>query len=482
VISSFLGGFNTNGRNAGLEAIDSVIERSIKTQSANLANRKDMLERESNAIADQVARGKSMHDAQETVRLATYDAALSKLSTDVQQFDPRGAQAAKIMEAMGQISAARAAAAAKAQDQDFKQSLDFAKHSLDESKHLLEIEKANAEIAYKDAQTRKLGAGGKAKEIKFGDVPRTGAQLRQLGIPVEDSQVPPEGLSVNQAENVAKAGKASEDRIKAGRENSPEERNRQFAVGELVDVDGNSLQFRSVEGAEKVGTLKAAGDFMVQLTDRMDAAYQQHGWSSDLLKSPEWQEAQADLSQYILEKKNLDQLGVLAGPDLGLIQGSYGRLDITGVRDPGPGLRRARENTIEKVNSTVRAQAASGVKPRRWEPPKPRPPAPKSPQQESIQRVLTFNPKRMSSEETKELGGIGKTMSGAAPTIPPSYAAAIDRLVSVFNDSSKTEKEREEAGAHLDALKTSAKAGAIRDYAVKAASEGALRSVPLSDE
>jgi hypothetical protein len=64
------------------------------------------------------------------------------------------------MDDIAQIRAKRGELAAANEQQDFKNSLDVAKHGLEESKLVIEAGKADAEIAYKNAQTAKLGAGG----------------------------------------------------------------------------------------------------------------------------------------------------------------------------------------------------------------------------------------------------------------------------------------------------------------------------------
>jgi hypothetical protein len=477
VLAAVIGGFaaGANGRTTGLDTVNQIAEQAAQQHTQRLA----LNARQQGAIGDQVARAGDMNRAAEAVRLATYDSAIKTLESEVQNFDPRGSTALRIMDNINQIRAQRAATLAKFRNDELKRAEELLKQQrellqLQETqRHNMAGEKTAATSAYADLLRAKTDAKKADAEIGA-DALLTADELRARGVNIPPGVNVPR-MSLKQAKSLAETAKSVEDWQKAARENSPEELNRQTGVGELVDTDGKTLRFRGTESAEKVATQKAAGDFMVQLLDRMDTAYQQHGWSSDLLKSPEWQEAQADLNQYILEKKNLDQLGVLAGPDLDLIKGSYGKLDITGMRNPGAGLRRARANTIEKINSTVRAQVASGQKPRRWDPPKPPPPAPKSPQQSSVQSILQFNPKRPTLSESREMGGVGK--GAAVDGLPPSYARQIDRMVDVFNSSSASKEEQEQAGAFLEELKNNG-SSVVRAYATKAAAAGAVSSIP----
>lgn len=478
VLAAIVGGFmsGTSGRNMGLEAVNRIADEAAQQH----AQRMQLNARQRGAAGEQFGQAGDMYRAQEGVRLAVYDSSIKHLESEANNFDPRGATALRMMDNINQLKAQRAEHLAKYQTEQQKRIEAALKEQrevtqlAETQRHNIAGEKTAATSAYADLLRAKTDQK-KAEKETAEDVQLTPDELRARGVAIPPGANVP-SMSLKQAKHLAETAKSVEDWQKAARENSPEDRNRQLGVGELVDVDGKQLQFRGPESAEKVATQKAAGDFMVQLLDRMDTAYQQHGWSSDLLKSPEWQEAQGDLSQYILEKKNLDQLGVLAGPDLDLIKGSYGKLDITGMRNPGPGLRRARANTIEKVNSTVRAQVAGGQKPRGWNPPAPPPPAPKTPQQSSVQSILQFNYGRPTLAESREMGGVGKR--AAVDDLPPSYAKQIDRLVEVFNSRSASKEDQEQAGAFLEELKNKARSSEVRSYATKAAAAGAVSSIP----
>jgi hypothetical protein len=474
---------NTGGRNMGLEAIEREIDRDVEIQKANLAKRERLLGMRRDAAQSTFQTEMEASRSAEVHRQALYQQAIRGLQVEMQKYDPRGTTWRRIADNAADMQARQQAARAKWEQQNFENELKLQEFGLKNRDQLLKEKKAAG-----------IGGAAKPKVVDFDDVKRTADQLKSLNINLPDGFVmPPEGLSLNDVKKLAQSGKSGEEWNKAIRDNSPEERNRQLSVGELVDVDDKPLQFRSAESAEKVATQKAAGDFMVQLLDRMDTAYQKHGWSSDLLRDPEWQEAQADLSQYILEKKNLDQLGVLAGPDLDLIKGSYGKNDPTGMRDPGPGLRRARENTIEKVNSTVRAQVAGGQKPKRWSPPKPPPAPPKTPSDEAYQEALGHDPMKSVplADVTRELGiDTSKIRGSELKTeidralaqhggVLPSIKRQVDNFAAIARDEKKPQEERADAAAKLQRLADESEDKAVREYALRA---GLKFEAPASPE
>lgn len=474
VLASIVGGFG-GGRNVGLEAVNRIADEAGQLHAQKL----QLIGRQRGAVGEQMSQAGDMYKAAESVRLATYDTAIKSLESEVQQFDPRGTTALRVMDNLNALKAKRAEALAKYQVDEQKRIEAILKEQrevaqLQETqRHNIAGEKADATRAYADV-LRAKAEDKKATAEAGGNALLTPDELRARGIDIPaTAQLPP--MTLKQAQKTAETAKSVEDWKKAARENSPQERARQFGVGELVDADGNALQFRSAESAEKVAKLKGSADFGVQLLDRMITARETYGWSSDLLKSPEWREMQADFAQYALEKKNIDELGVLAGPDMGLIHKAAGTSDPTELRDPTPGLKRARENIIEKTNSTVRAQVAPGVKPKRWAPPPPPPPAPLSPEQEQIKELIKFNPKRPTREETG-----GKVH--VDDFVPLHYAKRIDRIVSVFNDPSATPEAQRDAGAALDEIKKNAISGAVRDYATSAAVRAGFSSIPATEE
>jgi hypothetical protein len=98
----------------------------------------------------------------------------------------------------------------------------------------------------------------------------------------------------------------------------------------------------------------AAGDTtsLVGLMDKIVELRAKYGWSSDLLKSPEWQQMQASgaFAQLVSKGEGVFQLGVLTGPDVDIIGKATGIKDPTELRDPTPGIKAARVNLIDRFN------------------------------------------------------------------------------------------------------------------------------------
>lgn len=217
VLMGFLGGFvaNKTGRNTGLEQIDQWIDRSVQTQTQNLQHQKDMLGREENAISEEMAQGKDLREAQETVRLATYDSLIAKAEADYQNFDPRGTAALKRLDAINQIKAMRASAVDKAMAEEQKRRQQDFENRL----KMAELELKQGEFGLKRQQfaAKQTGAGA-AKPVKPDDVERSPEYFEKVY-----GTRPPMPMSQNGFEQWAKTGKIVEDRNKAVRENSPEE-------------------------------------------------------------------------------------------------------------------------------------------------------------------------------------------------------------------------------------------------------------------
>jgi hypothetical protein len=94
----------------------------------------------------------------------------------------------------------------------------------------------------------------------------------------------------------------------------------------------------------------------VELVDQIIRAREKYGWSSDLVKSPEWKQAQSLWADAALEKKDVNGLGVLNGGDLAIIGKAMGTTDPTEIRDPIPGLRQSRETTLRSFNNSLRKE------------------------------------------------------------------------------------------------------------------------------
>lgn len=145
------------------------------------------------------------------------------------------------------------------------------------------------------------------------------------------------------------------------------------------------------ERAKELGKQTAAAAQVAHLIDSLKRV--RNGAGSEWFNTPEAKKLKGDLAALRLEIKNTAELGVLAGPDMDLIDSFVGTNDATStdvMNSMMDGLDRARSNTITKVTKQMRTAGFTGD----WQPPdesrinKP----PLTPEQERLDRTLTTAP------------------------------------------------------------------------------------------
>jgi hypothetical protein len=517
VIGGLIQGRTGSARNAGLDAFVDTINRGIESQKADLENQRAGLQMRRSALADEFRRHGDMFLAQEAVRLAALKHADELLATEQQNFDPQGTQALKIAAVRAGIGAEQQKGLQAFQDKnrEFKLKAIEQDRKNRETEAKIALDRANAAKAYSDA------AATKADKTVYSP-----EQLKAINT-VNGVAPPVPSIPMSQADyakwlNTQKVGE--EYRADATR-NSPEDRARRFGVGGFVTSDGAPALFRTEEFAGKLAKSKGAVDSASRLIDKMLLARKKYGWSTDLLKSPEWREMQANFTQLNLEKKDADGLGVIAGPDLVLLHGSLGTSDVTEVRDPTPGLLAARRNMIDKVNAQADAEfvPTGGRTLKRWEPPPPDTEAAKeTPEQAHLQallqapdgapatrfvrdyaRAVRDAKSGLSPEEARAFGphvteerpGIGGVGADAYSTIdlPPAQQAVLDAVKQRFDPGAAiwqqdeiarlaavasgpaSDPEAKEARATLDKIAERGQTGRLRELA-KSALEAAGRA------
>lgn len=369
-------------RNIGMDMIQQHIDRDIDAQKADIESGRYSLGVRQNQIAQEFARTGNLYQATQTVRLATYHAAVNKMLTDQQNFDPRGTgwlnYATAIQDMRGRIAQAGESQRKTIFEEEYKRNT-----------QILQLEK-QADERWKNRQDVAIAWTKEGREAGKEKADSTVYSPQQLAILNPGLPVPP--IPMTQAENTKWLGtqKEGQQAVTAARANTADERARQFGVGEVVDDKGQPVLFRDVAIAGKVADSKGAVDSAVQLVDQIVSARQKYGWSSDLIRSPEWRKMQADYGALVLQKKNTDQLGVLSESDMDLIGKSLGTKDPTEARDPIAGLQAARGNMINNVNAQIRGQAVlpAGRTLKRWEPPPPPAPVRPTPSDRDLELVM----------------------------------------------------------------------------------------------
>lgn len=138
--------------------------------------------------------------------------------------------------------------------------------------------------------------------------------------------------------------------------------------GNTVDVTFEPLKQRDGkiwlptggEGAvDRLRNEKVATDRLLQIMDGVLAAGPE--WMSDSRNSDKLQEMKADWAAAKLEVKDVKKLGVIAGPDLDLIEDFLGTPDPTRYKDSVAGITRARRNLVRGLNILMRNHDFTGT-------------------------------------------------------------------------------------------------------------------------
>lgn len=500
-IGALVGGLMSKpgGPNLGVEFITKPIDDDINDQKYEIENARQGIQIRQGAVAQEFARTGDLYRATETVRAGAYQAALNKMQADAQNYDPRGTTilngyAPRIQQMQAAIGA----------------SLDA--HNKTRFEENYKLGQLSNELA-KSAEERRKNLAAEAlarqKEAREASKAKTEAQVytpEQLRILNPGLAVPPLPLTQADYSKWLETQKHGEELKGVVRTNSPEERDREFAVGGVLDDKGEPIRFRSTTAADKIAGAKGSVDSAVGLIDKIALARQKYGWSSDLVRSPEWRQMQADYGALVLQKKNTDQLGVLSEGDMELIGKSLGTTDPTEARDPLPGLRSARSNMVENLNAQIRAQAAlpKGRSPARWEPPAP-PEIHANTPDETAEKHVLWNPLRSDDNIYAELGITPETYRGQisldkevakrfreAGGILPSQRATIDAWTAALQspspdlDSEDVGKRkaatrlRDAAAAALQNAADTAELSGVRAYARQALTNTATIGIPES--
>jgi hypothetical protein len=403
ILAAVVGGLvsgRTGGPNVGLQLFQQKIDRDIAAQVADVEGQRYALGIRKGAVAEEFARTGNLAQAADTVRLATYEAAINVLAAEQQNFDPRGTAALKRGQFIQKLQAQRAASAEQMRQQIFKESLDLEKFVLDREQ-FAEVKRNNRDTSARE--WTKLGM-----ERDKAKMDATVFQPDQLGILHPGLPVPKIPMSLGQYEKWLETNKTGEQLKTAARANDPDEINRELAVAGIVDDKGAPVRFRKPEFAAAVAESLEIADEIARLTDGLMSMVAKNGWSSGFMKSTEWRNAMQNYNEIVIRKKEQDKLGVITGPDLEIVQREIGTDDPTEMRPEKvlDALKHFRNNQIEGFNTKLRAQAnVPGGKVKRWEPPPwvdPRT-VPQTAEESRLQRLLTAEDKPLNKEIETEL-------------------------------------------------------------------------------
>ncbi len=333
------------GPNIGLQIIDQAIDRDIAEQQSNLEGQR-------NALSDLRASGLSDFQAKQAYRIATYQHALEGVKTSMQDYDPAGTTARSLAQQAIEIESRIGQSAEVGRRAKLDEELKRRKDDRETIETLAKMRKSDAETAKLLARgTGGGGGGGGKQQPEFFEA----MGLRRPPIAMTDKEYKTwlgnsrAGAELTKAEQEAVAGKSQGM--------SKEEADR--GVGGLKQSDGRPFVAQgTAEAVEGLRKRVAATKTVVRILDQIERT--RTGWSPDVTKSAEWKQLKADWAAAKGVAKDVLGLGALSGPDEALIENYLGGLDPTGMRDPGPGLTRARSNMLNMVNDDLVGKGYDG--------------------------------------------------------------------------------------------------------------------------
>lgn len=459
VFAALAGGFTAvrTGRNAPLEMIQHAIDQDIETQKANIANKRAVAADRRNALALAYERLGDMAQAEAAVRVASYDKAIAEAQTAAQQFDPRGTQALAYFDAITGLAQRRAAA----WDEATQKSLD----------REIKLGEYNLKVSAENRELRKAAGGGGTGLDKAVFTPEQWAAVHP------GNPVPP--LPMNRKDYDAwlrgeKTGqelaKTKNEVIASARASGVSDEDRKRLIGDLTQPDGSPfLANGETTAIDKLKGRYEAAHTVARALDNVLAL--RTGWTSDYVKSPEWQRVKQEWTTAKGVAKDVLGLGALSGPDEALIESFLGGTDPTGVRDPSAGIRQARESVINLVRDNLKG---AGYKdPGRFTIPnladlKPRE---KTPGEEQLDANLRWqtNPYTIgdTAESITSYGGAHTPESIRADQRGFSDGQKIyaESLAKTLKDPNATSADKDTARARLKEIETKASSQGYRAFA-----------------
>jgi hypothetical protein len=352
-VAAALGGLmagKNGGPNQALVMMNQTLEREIQQSQANKNARLQDLARRGASNQQLLAQASSDHEESERWRLSMLKRAEEGIATDMQQFDPRGKAAIERGQLLVGIRQQRAKAIQDFQDKNFK---DYV-NAETEARAQQKAQDEHAKSLLEQAKMRgALGGGtGAAKEIDPQDVIHSPDDFVALGLPR-----PPGAMSRNAYENWQKLKKGANE-MTAG-ESSLSKEEIEHAVPGITTADGkpylaNGASDNAVNLSKKVAATKT----LIRLMD--EAVAIRTGWTSDLAKSDEWRQLQANWAAAIGVAKDVLGLGALSGPDMDLTLNYLGAKDPTAFQDPTAGIKKARANIIGMTRDALDASSLRG--------------------------------------------------------------------------------------------------------------------------
>ncbi len=336
VLQAMIGGLITNqngGRNIGLDLLQKEVDQDIDAQKADLANQWQNIGTRKGAVAEEFARHGNAYQAAETVRLAAWTKIEADLASEQQKYDPNGTTALMIANTRMGVRARQAALIQAHAVATNKLAEDAAKAKLEADKF--------AEAKRKALEDEKTARANTASS-------NWGHAITKQGQEQAAEQARTVHADAVAALADAKTTKAAE---------KVAENVQKFGVPGVLNKDGTPFLAKSGSETELAAVRLGVGSSKNAVRIMDEIARKRAGWSTEAGNSKENQELRALGAELNLELKSpgMHNLGVIAGPDEGLMNDARGFSDPTKYRSIKAGLAEGRKNIIAKLDSKLKA-------------------------------------------------------------------------------------------------------------------------------
>lgn len=371
IVNAIFGGLmspKTGGRNSGIDFMMKIAEDDANAKLVKIREQRGLAQDAMSAADDDFKTGMAL-------KLAGYEQVLRLIDSKAANMDPQGTAAAAIAQARQDVLAKMAAARAAAGQLAFKNNEETLKRLQEDQK--IRDEQAKNEAArlakLEDIKVAKWNAGTSARAQKETERHNREMEKRQNEADAATMRIERDAL--------IRAQETAGPRIaKVKRVQNPDGTTR-FETEFVPFVNAPAPVINPVNGrpvidpatgkpvvaeqewkapsppvAEKLNKQFAAVSEVTKLGHQMIDIIETEGWQSDTALSKKYQEAMQAWAQAMVTLKDVHGLGVIAGPDLPLLQKALGTSDPTQWRDTTGGIRKGIDNAILKYEEQMRGQ------------------------------------------------------------------------------------------------------------------------------
>lgn len=380
ILGAALGGAmmqHTGGKNVFLDDYNKRLDRDIAAQKDDIANQWKGIDVRNNAIAQEYQRHGDLIQAETTYRVAAYQHGINELQTDMQQYDPAGTTAMQRRQQIDQLHQQQASALAAYNQQVQKNALDVQKANREAATEAEKVRHNKADEAHANwatglqAQAQKnetevMPVDWYVKNYGAENAPATPMTRKQYGeLVANKGKISERGEKATDRERkeneytVYGAPKASID-PKTGKLATDSKNNIVLTPQPIVDPKtGKPWEPPTPKVADDLRTKQEGTTSVIQSIDHLKAIRAKMGWASDISKNPEWQQAQSEFHNIVLQSLKAEGLNRFTEEDAKYLKGVLGDLEdptrFTGIT---PGLDTARAIFTRQYNNSLDAAGA----------------------------------------------------------------------------------------------------------------------------